>query len=160
MKDETKGIGLGVITLGVGLIIGMVIGVNSKIRALDKKVESIFYFTKEVRLTLFEDTCHKQGGIYSETKEGGRCDKIEAYKPRGEFKEFKCPEDTSKPVGFVGTPGQSEESMETEWKRLQGQLEKCRKWKEAQDVLRKKNYKEYACKTLDTFEDYLACNEK
>lgn len=159
MKDETKGIGLAIGT-SLGIIIGvsiMLARVNSNISALDKKVESIFYFNKEVRLTLFEDTCHKQGGVYSETKEGGRCDNIEAYKKQSKYKCSDLLND--KVVGFAGTYGTEEESINF-FKEIDEQRSECLKWKEAQDVLRKKNYKEYACKTLDTFEDYLACNEK
>lgn len=169
MKDEAKGIGL-----GIGIVTGCIIGasfmfakVNSNISALDTKLESIFYFTKEVRLTLFQETCHNLGGIYTETKEGGRCDKIEAYKSHLQgysnfsekdsylLSEKTCSvyKNTSNSMNISVYSG-SKEALEKNVVPL------CLKWKEAQDVLRKKNYKEYACKTLDTFEDYLACNEK
>lgn len=168
MKDETKDI---ILNLATSIFCFLVIAyicwpTKTNILTLDKKVDTISYFTIHLFNERYKDTCIKQGGLYGENVEGVYCVNMLAFKshlpgyenhPSGDYtlNTKTCNVDKKENNSFsVSQYSGSKEDLEKQVVPL------CLKWKEAQDILRKKNYKEYACKTLDTFEDYLACNEK
>ena len=157
MKEETKNIIIVIIYLVC--LTSICWTTWSGISNVNKKVDSIVDLTRYSTIKQLQETCHNQGGIYWESKNTTSATCFKDILPHQTRAEFECPEDSQKITGLAVT-AKDEATAKKRLAILEEQRDQCRKWKEARDIVRKKNYKEYACKTLDTFEDYLACNEK